>query len=52
MNLSAGQQWRCRHREQTCGHSGGRKGWDNLREEPGNIYNAMCKIDRQWGFAV
>ena len=21
MNLLAGQQWRCRHREQTCGHS-------------------------------
>ena len=20
MNLFAGQQWRCRHREQTCGH--------------------------------
>ena len=24
MNLFAGQQWRWRHREQTCGHSGGR----------------------------
>ena len=22
MNLFAGQQWRCRHREQTCGHRG------------------------------
>jgi len=32
MNLSAGQQWRCRHREQTCGHSGGMRGWDELRE--------------------
>ena len=21
-----------RHREQTCGHSGGRRGWDKLRE--------------------
>ena len=31
MNLSAGQQWRCRHREQTCGHSGGRVGasWES-----------------------
>ena len=26
MNLSAGQQWRCRHREPTCGHSWGREG--------------------------
>ena len=24
-------QWRCRHREQTYGHSGGRMGWDELR---------------------
>ena len=23
MTLFAGQQWRYRHREQTCGHSGG-----------------------------
>ena len=27
MNLFAGQQWRCRHREQTYGHSRGRRGW-------------------------
>ena len=32
MNLSAGQQWRHIHREQTCGHSGGRRGYDELRE--------------------
>ena len=25
MNLLAGPQWRCRHRKQTCGHSGGRR---------------------------
>ena len=31
MNLFVGQQWRCRHREWTCGHSGGRRGWDELR---------------------
>jgi len=23
MNLFAGQQWRCRHRKQICGHGGG-----------------------------
>ena len=27
MSLFAGQQWRRRHREQTCGHTGGRRGW-------------------------
>ena len=32
MNLFAGQRWRCRHGEQTCEHSGGRRGWDELRE--------------------
>ena len=31
MNQSAGQQRRHRHREQTYGHSGGRRGWDELR---------------------
>ena len=23
-------EWRCRHREQNCGHSGGRSGWDEM----------------------
>ena len=32
MNLFAEQQWRYRHREQTCRYSGGRKGWDELIE--------------------
>ena len=32
MNLFAGQQWRRRHGEKTCGHSRGREGWDKLRE--------------------
>ena len=31
MNLSAGQQWRCRRREQICGHSGGRREWDKQK---------------------
>ena len=31
-NLCAGQGQRDRHREQTCGHSWGRRGWDELRE--------------------
>ena len=32
MNLIAGQEKRCRHGEETCGHMEGRKGWDKLRE--------------------
>ena len=33
MDRSAGQQWRCRYRKQTCGHSGERRRWDDeLRE--------------------
>ena len=32
MNLTAGQQWRCRHREQTYGHSGGKRGWEEWGE--------------------
>ena len=31
MNLFVGQQWRRRHREWTCGHSGRRTGWDEWR---------------------
>ena len=51
MNLVARQQERCRHREQTC-HSGEMRGWDELREEHGNIYIAIPKIERKWEFAV
>ena len=32
MNLITGKEQRCRHRELTCGHSGGGRGWDELRE--------------------
>ena len=32
MNLFAGQEKRHRHREHTCGHCGGRGGWDKVRE--------------------
>ena len=31
MNLFARQEQRCRHRQQTSGYSGGRRGWDKLR---------------------
>ena len=32
MNLFAGQQRRQGHKGQTCGHSGGGRGWGTLRE--------------------
>ena len=30
---------------------GGRRGWDEWREEHGNIYTIICKKNRQWKFA-
>ena len=52
VNLSAGQQWRRRHRKQTCGHSGGRREWDELREQLGNICIILYEMDSQGGFSV
>ena len=46
MNLSTGQQGRQRHREQTCGCSWGRRGWDESREQHGNIYHHMQNRSR------
>ena len=37
MIVCAGQQRRHRHKEQTFGHSGGRRGWGGLRVQHGNI---------------
>ena len=49
MNLSAGQQWRCRHREQTCGLMVGEgEGVTNAE-----TYRLPCvKLDSQWKFTV
>ena len=44
MNLLAGQQWRRDLWTQW--------GKDGLREQCGNIYITVCKIDSQWEFAV
>ena len=43
INLFAEQQWRGRHKEQTYGHRviGGRRGWDERREQHGNIHYHM-----------
>ena len=53
MKLFAGQQWRNRHRDQTYGHGGRGGGEGNVYGESNmKIYNATCKIDSQWEFAV
>ena len=36
----------------TCGHSEGRRGWDKLRKQHGNIYITICKLDNKWEFAL
>ena len=51
MDLFAGQHWRRKYKEQTCGPSGGRRGWDELRDERGNVSITIRKIDDQWEFA-
>ena len=33
-------------------HSRGRRKWEEFREEHGNIYIAICKIDSKQEFAV
>ena len=52
MDLLAGQPRRHRHREQACGPSRGRRGWNELKEKRGNIYITICKTASQWEFAV
>ena len=49
MNLSTGQQWRRRHREEACGPSGGWREWDELREQRGNIRIIVCEMGSRWG---
>ena len=51
-NLFTGQQWTNRHREQTYGH-GERGGEDEMYGKSNmETYIIICKIDRQWEFAV
>lgn len=45
MNLTAGQRWRHRHREQACGHSRGRRWLDGWESEHGKIYTTICEMD-------
>ena len=46
MSPFRGQKWRHRLTEQTCGHGGGRRGWDKLREKHGNTYITICIASR------
>ena len=43
MNLLSGQEQGCRHKQQTCGHTGGKRGWDRI-ERIALTYTTMCKI--------
>ena len=52
MNLLPRQQRRCRRREWTWGHRGGRRGWYKLGEQHWNLYITTRKIDNQWEFVV
>ena len=52
MSLFAGQQWRCRHREQTCGPSRGRRGWVELRKQYWHIDTIMLEMQGWWEAAV
>ena len=52
MNLIARQQWRCTHREQTCGNSRGRQetvGWTERVAEKHKLPSAKFS---QWEFAI
>ena len=52
MILFSGEQRRHRHNGQIFGHSGERRGWDDLKEQHLNIYITTCEIDSQWEFAI
>ena len=51
-NILTGQQWRSRHREQTCGHSG--RGGEGEIHGKSNMetYITIYKTDSQREFAV
>ena len=51
-NLLTGQQWRNRHREQTCGQ--GERGEEGEMYVKRNMetFIAMCKLGSLWKFAV
>ena len=53
MNLSGGQQWRHRYKEQIYWHERQEgEGGTNAESTYGNIYTTICKTDSQWEFAI
>ena len=53
MNLSAGQQGRCRHREQTYGHGWGQEGEGGMDGESNVGPHTLPSVKySQWEFAV
>ena len=52
MTPCAGQERRHRHKGQTFQHSGGRRGWDDLRGWHGNICISVCRTGSKWEFDV
>ena len=52
MNLFSGQQWRNRHREQTCGHGERGGGGEMYGKSNMETYINICKIDSQWEFTA
>ena len=48
-NLFTGQQWRNRHREQTCGHEERGGEVEMCGKSNMETYITTCKIDSQWG---
>ena len=51
-NLCTGQQWRNRHREQTCGHEERGGEVEMCGKSNMETYITTCKIDSQREFAV
>ena len=51
-NVSVGKEWGCRLREGTCGHSGGRRGWDEWMKQHRHTYTTMCEKDSWWKAAI
>ena len=52
MNLFTGQQWRNRHREQTCGHEERGGEVEMCGKSNMETYITTCKIDSHWECAV
>ena len=52
MNVFSGQQWRNRHREQTCGHEERGGEVEMCGKSNMETYITTCKIDSQREFAA